>query len=53
MKNKFLSIFFILLFPLSTFANGFGDYGSFSLTTAFNQLIDLLSGKARGNSKRK
>lgn len=48
MKNKYLSIFFILMFPLSTFANSFGDDGSFSLTTALNQLIQLLASQIGG-----
>lgn len=48
MKNKYLSIFFILIFPLSTFANGLGDDSSFSLTTALQNLIQLLSSQIGG-----
>lgn len=48
MKNKYLTIFLILMFPLSTFADGFGDDGSFSLTTALNQLIQLLASQIGG-----
>ncbi len=45
-KIIFYTSFF--LYPMSGFASSFGDDGSFSLTTALNQLIQLLSGQIGG-----
>lgn len=46
--RKYIFYTVLILFPASGFASGFGDDGSFSLTTALNQLIQLLSGQIGG-----
>lgn len=46
--KKFIFYTSLFLFPMSGFASGFGDDSSFSLTTALQQLIQLLSGQIGG-----
>ena len=48
MKNKFLTVIFIFMFPLSTFASGFGDDGDFILVDILNNLINLLTSEIGG-----
>ena len=45
---KYLIQILVGLFPLIAQASSFGDDGGFALTTALQNLIDLLSGKIGG-----